>query len=150
MGERLGLWQETEQSVKHKYSRSSMLKSRRYDDDPVLDRKILETERLISLGRPSQVLQRLLSLGLAHNTPEIRGKLLAKFPPCPPDSLSQVVDISLSDPITTDNLIRQIRSFAVGIGPGPDGLRADFLKALPGSGSDEIGAAFLQFRSVVG
>ena len=44
----------------------------------------------------------------------------------------------LSKLTTTDNLIRQIRSFAVGIGPGPDGLRVDFLRALLGSGSDEI------------
>lgn len=44
----------------------------------------------------------------------------------------------LSKLTTTDNLIRQVRSFAVGVGPGPDGLRVDFLRALLGSGSDEI------------
>ena len=33
-------------------------------------------------------------------------------------------------------LLRALRSFPVGSGPGPDGLRPDFLKGLIGSGED--------------
>ena len=45
--------------------------------------KVRETERLVSLGRISQALYRLTSLGLASDTPEVKAALLAKFPAVP-------------------------------------------------------------------
>ena len=93
--------------------------------------------RLSALGRRSQAVQRLISPGLAEDTPAVRDKLLSKFPafdhsqgparlhPRPPTQI---------DVQTTDGCIK---SFPNGNGPGPTGLRADFLKQCISSDEDD-------------
>ncbi|CAE7237140.1 STRN3, partial [Symbiodinium natans] len=100
--------------------------------------KVRETERLVGLGRISQALHRLTSLGLASDTPAVRAALLAKFPAIPPGR--EVVGRHPAAPpghIEMDVFLRALRSFAVGVGPGPDGLRAEFLKSMIGDSEDD-------------
>eukprot|EP00438_Fugacium_kawagutii_P000312 Skav205273 [mRNA] locus=scaffold1841:208849:211374:- [translate_table: standard] len=97
-----------------------------------------EAERLAGLGRPSQAIHRLQSPGLAHPTPQVKQKLLAKFPPLPQQT-PPADGLQMPPPpfIAVGDVVKAIRSFRVGVGPGPDGLRADFLKALIGHDEDE-------------
>ena len=80
-----------------------------------------DVRRLVSLGRA----------GLAACTETVKNKLLAKFPGNPRgrsyrSALPRTPEIELSI------LLKALHSFPVGAGPGPDGLRADFLKGLVG------------------
>ena len=79
LGERGGLWHEAVQA-----SNSPQPKTRA-EDNPETQRarRATQAERLAGLGRPSQAIHRLQSPGLAHNTPQVQQKLMAKFPPLP-------------------------------------------------------------------
>ena len=98
----------------------------------------LKLNGLAGLGRPSQAIHRLQSPGLAHNTPQVQQKLMAKFPPLPPGS-PPADDIVMPPPpqISVTTVSKAIKSFHVGVGTGPDGLRADLLKMLMGDEEDE-------------
>ena len=90
-----------------------------------------DVRRLVSLGRAGRALKRLVSLGLAACTETVKNKLLSKFPGNPRgrshrSALPPTPEIELSI------LLKALQSFPVGAGPGPDGLRADFLKGLVG------------------
>ena len=89
-----------------------------------------DLRRLISLGRAGRALKRLVSPGLAACAETVKNKLLAKFPGNPRGRSHRLTlpptEIELSIILTA------LHSFPVGAGPGPDGLRADFLKGLVG------------------
>ena len=90
-----------------------------------------DVRRLVSLGRAGRALKRLVSPGFAACTETVKNKLLAKFPGNPRgrshrSALPPTPDIELSI------VLKALHSFPVGAGPGPDGLRADFLKGLVG------------------
>ena len=90
-----------------------------------------DARRLVSLGRAGRALKRLVSPGLATCTETVKNKLLAKFLGNPRgrshrSALPPTPEIELSI------LLKALHSFPVGAGPGPDGLRADFLKGLVG------------------
>jgi hypothetical protein len=81
-------------------------------------------------------MQRLTSLGLAAETPEIRQKLLDKFPAF---DWTQTTEIYPSAPVPQlepEAVARAIRSLEDGVAPGPTGLRNDFLKQLLGKKED--------------
>ena len=80
LGERAGLWSEACQASTPKPRGARAHPS----PDTIRAHKVLEAERLAGLGRPSQAIHRLQSPGLAHDTPQVKQKLLAKFPPVPP------------------------------------------------------------------
>ena len=134
MGERAGLWREAVGGQR----RGPVDAGGRRSEKQGWNSRVQEVERLTGLGRISQALSRLTSPGLAANTAAVRSALLAKFPaipgarqasarhPPPPPGLIEM-------PV----FLRALRSFAVGVGPGPDGLRADFLKALVGVTDDD-------------
>ena len=114
LGERGGLWSEAVQAT------------------------IAEAERLAALGRPSQAIRRLQSPGLAQNTPQVKQKLRAKFPPLPTHApTTEGLQMPPPPLIPVENVAQAIRSFHVGVGPSPDGLRADLLKGLMGHEDDE-------------
>ena len=102
---------------------------------PSRDDTCADAGRLVVLGRPGQALKRLTSPGLARDTPEVRAKLMAKFPPIPA-TISESSTLPPTPEIPGLTLLRVLRSFPIGSGPGPDGLRPDFLKGLIGSGED--------------
>ena len=84
-----------------------------------------EVERLVSLGRIGEVTRRLVSPGLASETPAIKERLLAKFPA---RDEAEMVSTSCVEPpeIPLETVYAAIFSF----GPGPDGIRGDFLRGM--------------------
>ena len=134
LGERAGLWSEACQASTPKPRGARAHPS----PDTIRAHKVLEAERLAGLGRPSQAIHRLQSPGLAHDTPQVKQKLLAKFPPVPPHTPAADTLHMPPPPIIPIPLVaKAIRSFSTGTGPGPDGLRADLLKALMGNDEDD-------------
>ena len=127
LGERRSLWDEAIVAVECRPLIGAKTPSR--------DATCADAGRLVALGRPGQALKRLTSPGLARDTPEVRAKLMAKFPPAPA-TISESSALPPTPEIPGPTLLRALRSFPVGSGPGPDGLRPDFLKGLIGSGED--------------
>ena len=106
--------------------------------------------KLVGLGRLSQALQRLTSPGLAEPTAQVRSKLLAKFPPCPPSpSGGEAQAPPPPGEIEALALARALRSLKAGAGPGPSGLRPDFLKQLLGADDEPILPLFRDFAQLL-
>ena len=106
--------------------------------------------KLVGLGRLSQALQRLTSPGLAEPTAQVRSKLLAKFPPCPPSpSGGEAQAPPPPGEIEALALARALRSFKAGAGPGPSGLRPDFLKQLLGADDEPMLPLFRDFAQLL-
>ena len=120
-GERETLWAEL--PPRPKARKAADKDSRRSRQD--------QAQRLVALARAGQAINRLVSPGLASDTPVVRQKLLAKFPSY--DHSGRVV-IPPAPPglIDTGHVVKGIQSFKRGAGPGPTGLRADFLSACIG------------------
>ena len=116
-GERWSLWAELPKPSKRKRM-----------NDNSLEKRQEQCERLVSLGRPGPAVQRLTSPGLANDTPQVRQKLLAKFPFFDHASAPRRLYPPPPGQIPVDGVVRGIKSFAHGAGPGPSGLRADFLR----------------------
>ena len=90
-----------------------------------------DMRRLVSLGRAGRILKNLISPGLAACTETVKNKLLTKFPGNP-RSRSHRSALPPTPEIEFTILLKALHSFPVGAEPGPDGLRADFLKGLLG------------------
>ena len=128
-GERLSLWCEIPESTGARKKGISNAAQARQE----------QVDKLVGLGRLSQALQRLTSPGLAENTAQVRAKLLAKFPPCPcgrPEGSSALPPPP--EEIEATSVAKAIRSFKAGAGPGPNGLRSDFLKQCLGADDEPI------------
>ena len=135
LGERQGLWDEAIQATARK--------PQTYKHPPpstaeAWGKRATEIERLAGLGRASQAIHRLGSPGLAYDTPTVRQKLFGKFPPIPVGSPSPLgLEMPPAPHIPIEQVIKAIKSFAPGVGPGPDGLRADYLKQIMGPDDDD-------------
>ena len=86
-----------------------------------------EVERLVSLGPVGEAIRRLVSPGLASETPAVKARLLAKFPV---RDEAEMVSASCVEPpeIPLETVYAAIFSFRKGASPGPDGIRGDFLR----------------------
>ena len=93
-------------------------------------------------------MQRLFSVGLAHDTPVVQAKLASKFPvsSIPPryPALAPAAAPELQAPIP----MKVLRSFESGRGPGSDGLRVDFLKFVVGE-NDKVDSFVWVLRDFV-
>ena len=127
LGERKGLWDEAVMAARTRKPRG--------DSNQTLERREAEVRRLVALGRSGQAMKRLVSPGLAASNEQIRQKLLAKFPPSPAGKLQRTA-LPPTPEIPLDVLFQSLKSFPTGSGPGPDGLRADFLKGFVGHSLD--------------
>ena len=91
----------------------------------------------MSLGRPGQAANRLVSPGLAEANDIVNQKLLAKFPPNHDDIAPRPMQAQPRAPeLPLELVFKSLQSFPIGSGPGPDGLRADFLKGVVGQSLD--------------
>ena len=126
LGERRELWDEAKGRVVQT-KRGSMDDNREHYREGVH----ADVRRLVSLGRPGRAMKRLVSPGLAACTEAVKNKFLAKFPPNP-RGRSLRSALPPTPEIESTILLKALHSFPVGAGPGPDGLRADFLKGLVG------------------
>ena len=102
--------------------------------------------RLAALSRPSQAVQRLMTPGLAQDTIAVRKKLLDKFPFFDHTRAPPRLNPRPPSQIEIDTTVACLGSFKPGSGPGPTGLRADFLKqCLAAEDDDGCGALFTDF-----
>eukprot|EP00439_Symbiodinium_sp_Y106_P026813 s1641_g3.t1 len=138
-GDRYGLW--TEAMV------ASERRSRGRRREGRVDDVHREVERLVSLGRVGEATRRLVSPALASETPAVKARLLAKFPE---RDEAEMVSASCVEPpeIPLETVYAAIFSFRKGAGPGPDGIRGDFLRDMLGQRPDEEPIAKL-FRDLV-
>ena len=91
----------------------------------------------MSLGRPGQAAKRLVSPGLAEANDVVKQKHLAKFPPNHDDIAPCPIQAQPPAPeLPLELVFKSLQSFPIGSGPGPDGLRADFLKGVVGQSLD--------------
>ena len=107
-----------------------------------------EVERLVSLGRVGEATRRLVSPGLATETPAFKARLLSKFPSR--DEATDLAYDAVVQPleIPLESIYASICSFRKGAGPGPDGIRGDFLRDMIGQQSHDDSMARL-FRDMV-
>ena len=81
------------------------------------------------LGRVSKAVQAIISPGLAADTPAVQGTLAKKFP-----RRNLVVEGGRVLPEATaaeiEDFIKQLKTFKSDAGPGPTGLRPQFLKEM--------------------
>ena len=128
MGDRIGLWKE---SLEAGQRRNRARRGAQSEEQ--LQR---EVERLVSLGRVGEAANRLTSPGLAAENPQVRSKLLAKFPPAVGEPIT---DEGIGPPpeIPLEVIREAIFSGRRGAGPGPDGIRGDFLRDIMGFESDQ-------------
>ena len=92
-----------------------------------------EVERLVSLGRVGEATRRLVSPGLASETPAVKVRLLSKFPSR--DEATDLASDAVVQPpeIPLESIYASVYiSFRKGAGPGPDGIRGDFLRDMIG------------------
>ena len=135
LGERRGLWDEAVMVSQSRSAKRRGLGSQ--------ERTEAEVRRLVALDRPGQAIKRLVSPRLAENNEHVRHKLLAKFPSNPSSPLVRTALAPTPD-IPLPTLLKALHSFPVGSGPGPDGLRADFLKGVVGHSVDSEGLGVLK------
>ena len=83
--------------------------------------------RLSALGRPGPAVQRLTSQGVAHDTPAVRSKLMGKFPYFDHDRAPPRLYPRPPKQFDVDTVVVSLNSFPRFSGPGPTGLRAEFL-----------------------
>ena len=132
LGERQGLWDEAIQATAKKPQAHKPPSTAE-----AWGKRATEAERLAGLGRAAQAIHRLGSPGLAYNTPMVRQKLFGKFPPVHVGFPSPLgLEMPPAPHIPIEQVIKAIKSFAPGVGPGPDGLRADYLKQIMGPDDD--------------
>ena len=107
-----------------------------------------EVERLVSLGRVGEATRRLVSPGLASETPAVKARLLSKFPSR--DEATDLAYDAVIQPleIPLESIYASICSFRKGAGPGPDGIRGDFLRDMIGQQNHDDSMARL-FRDMV-
>eukprot|EP00973_Karenia_brevis_P062509 8691199-Karenia_brevis.AAC.1 len=100
------------------------------------DEREQRVSKLAGLGRISKAIQAIISPGLAADTPSVQRKLAAKFP-----RRSYAVEPGRVLPEATaagvEDFIEQVKGFKVGAGPGPSGLRPQFLKEMVGEDGDD-------------
>ena len=107
-----------------------------------------EVERLVSLGRVGEATRRLVSPGLASETPAVKARLLSKFP-SRDEATDLAYDAVVQPPeIPLESIYASIYSFRKGAGPGPDGIRGDFLRDMIGQQNHDDSMARL-FRDMV-
>ena len=141
-GERLSLWTEIPEIMGGKKKKTPKEEDKtRYD----------QVSKMVSQGRLSHAMQRLTSPGLAATNDVVKQKLLLKFPPF---DWGAKASTRLAPPpageLTPEGVAQAIRSFKVGAGPGPSGLRSDFLKQCLGSANDdEILPVFCDFAQLL-
>ena len=99
------------------------------------DRRIkceADVYRLVSLGRLGQAAKR-LSPGLAETNDAVKQKFLIISPYNHDDIAPRLMQAQPPAPEFLLKLVfKLLQSFPIGSGPGPDGLRADFLKGIIG------------------
>lgn len=129
-GERKSLWDE----VLPKASGSR----RKNASDSEAAQQHKRQEAAVSLARrglPGKAVQRLSGPGLAANTPLIEGIMRSKFvDPLPHQATSTRPPTPASNILSEESVVSTARSFKKGAGPGPSGLRPDFVKQVVGEG----------------
>ena len=103
--------------------------------------------RLASLGRKAQAVQRLVSPGIAQDTPAVREKLIEEFPEFEHSKAPRRLIPAPPDSILVDTVASVIASSRMGVGCGPSGLRAFFLAQCSGKGDED--ACNIVFREFV-
>ena len=92
--------------------------------------------KMAGLGRVSKAIQAIITPGLAGDTPRVQKKLADKFP-----RRNLVVDQGRVLPEATaaeaEDFIKQVRGFKSDAGPGPSGLRPQFIKEMVGDDGDD-------------
>ena len=79
------------------------------------------------MGRVREVTRRLVSPGLASEIPIVKARLLAKFAARDEVEMVSASDVEPAE-IPLETIYIAIFSFRKGTGPGPDGIRGDFLR----------------------
>ena len=131
MGEQQGLWDEAVMAIRKRGQTRSK--------DNNLEQREADVCRLVSLGRAGQAAKRLVSPGLAESNDVAKQKLLAKFPPNPDELAPRPMQAQPPAPeLPLELVFKSLQSFPIGSGPGPDGLRADFLKGIVGQSLDSV------------
>ena len=118
-GDRYGLWLEARAAGERRSRKGVGGKGKR-------SHVSREVERLVSLGRSGEAGRRLVSPGLAEDTPQVRQRLLAKIPPRDGPVISSD-GVAPPPDIPADVVYKAIFSLKKGAGPGPGG---DFLRDL--------------------
>ena len=100
-----------------------------------MSKKVREerVNKLTGLNRVSKAMQTFLTAGVAADTPAVQKKLGGKFPRrsrlvSDPGVLPEATAAELED------FVKQVQTFKAGSGPGPTGLRPQFIKELVGEG----------------
>ena len=139
-GDRYGLWTEAV-AASDRRSRGKKARGRK--------EVYREVERLVSLGRFGEATRRLVSPGLASETPAVKARLLSKFP-SRDEATDLAYDAVVQPPeIPLESIYASIYSFRKGAGPGPDGIRGDFLRDMIGQQShdDSMARLFREARA---
>ena len=91
-------------------------------------------------GAPGKAVDRLISPGLAPDTPAVEAKMRSKFIDPPSGQASSRRPAAPSATIlSNEEIAKAIRSFQWGAGAGPSGCRPDFLRQIIGSKADRPG-----------
>ena len=91
-------------------------------------------------GALGKAVNRLVSPGLAPDTPEVEAKMRSKFiDPPRGQAMSRRPAAPPATTLSDDEVAKAIRSFQWGAGAGPSGCRPDFLRQVIGTKSDRPG-----------
>ena len=91
-------------------------------------------------GAPGKAVDRLISLGLAPDTPEVKAKMKSKFiDPPSGQATSRRPAAPPATKLSDEEVAKAIRSFQWGAGAGPSACRPDFLRQIIGSKADRPG-----------
>ena len=82
-------------------------------------------------------MQALISPGVAADTPLVQAKLEAKFPQRSIPVQNRGGSVPDATAAEVLDFIKQVQGFKVGTGPGPSGLRVQFIKELIGEDGDD-------------
>ena len=97
---------------------------------------------LASRGFPKKALQRLTGAGVAEDTPEVEAKMRSKFVAAPRhQAASRRPPPQPANELTPELVGRALAGFKRGAGPGPSGMRPDYLLRLVGKRGRKPGAA---------
>ena len=129
MGERQGLWDEAVMAIR--------IRGKIRQKDNNLEEREADICRLVSRGRAGQAAKGLVSPGLAESNDVIKQQFLAKFPSNPDEIAPRPMQAQPPAPeLPLELVFKSLQSFPIGSGPGPDGLRTDFLKGIVGQSLD--------------
>ena len=106
--------------------------------DQILEQKRAAVIDVARRGLPGKAVQHAGSLGLAPDTAATEAVMRSKFVQPPASQrTSRRIGAPESNDVTEEALVKAIRSFGRGVGPGPSGQRPDFYKQLIGEKGDK-------------